>query len=449
MLKTLRNKRVALQARETGIRKEHAALMASAREAGKLTDEQRTRDDAIKAELATIAAERESLDAEIANLEVLAEAERATVLPAHAVAESVRESVQDDPRRGFPTFGHFAAEVYDCGPSFAAVLANPRLMAAAGTPTMQQGVRVDGGVLIPPAYSTEIWDGARQMSDSLLQYCDVTPVDPGVQSITMPGIDETSRADGSRWGGIRGYWKDELTAMTGTKPKFREVKIEPQELYVFGFISDKLLRHAPGAASAILTRGAADEINFKIGAAVFNGDGVGKPAGFLSSACAVEVAKETGQAAATIVRQNIRKMWARLHPMWRAGAVWFMSVDAEAYLEEMTLDVGTGGVPVYLPPGGVADAPLGRIKGRPVVPIEYASALGTSGDIVLASLGVYRVGVRAGIDSQVSMHLKFDYAQTAFRFITEIDGQSMLKSALTPFNGGATLSAIVKLATRS
>lgn len=360
-----------------------------------------------------------------------------------------REKVLDDPKRGFKHLGDFALALLDAGPNVHQAIENgSRLKAAAGT-GMTQGVTADGGVLVPPAFRSEVWDGARQQSESMLGYCDVQSVDPGVQSVEIPAIAETSRATGSRWGGIRSYWKGELTQMTEGKPTLRGVKVEPQELYVFSYISDKLLRNAPGLASGLLAKAAADEINFKMGDSVFNGVGNGMPVGVIGHASVVSVAKESGQAAATINATNINKMWARCHANFRSGAVWFINQAVEPQLELLSANVGTGGVPIYLPPGGIADTPNARLKGRPVVVVEYCAALGTVGDIVLGNFGAYLVGLRGMVDQASSMHLKFDYAQTAFRWIFEADGQPWLASTITPYKGADTLSPIVTLATRS
>jgi HK97 family phage major capsid protein len=408
--------------------------------------------DALKATAASEQAASEAQAAAAARL-ASADADLAKPQPRRLAATSAtplvaREAVLDDPARGFKSFGDFALEILDCGPSRSAIDSNQRLRAAAGT-GMTQGVTAEGGVLVPPAFSKVIWDGARQKSESMLGYCDVQPIDPGVESVTIPAIAETSRATGSRWGGVRGYWKSELSAMTESRPKMRDVKIEPKELYVLGYVSDKLLRNAPGTASSILATAAADEINFLIGDSVFNGDGAGKPVGVISHASTVSVAKETGQVAATIVKANIDKMWARCHANWRNNAVWFVNQACEPELENLSMVVGTGGVPVYLPAGGVADTPNARLKGRPVVVVEYCQALGTKGDIVLADLKSYLVGLRGMVDQASSMHLKFDYAQTAFRFIFEVDGQPWMASPITPFKGSATLSPVVALDTRS
>jgi HK97 family phage major capsid protein len=172
---------------------------------------------------------------------------------------NIRLAVADDPKRGFKSFGHFAALCMDHH-------ANPRdnemlMQVAAGT-GMTQAVSADGGVLVPPAFSKAVWDEVLVQSNSMLPYCFQMPVDPGTESITIPAIAESSRANGSRYGGIQGYWKDELTELTGTKVTARQVKLTPHELYVFAYISDKLLRNSPGTASALLERAAASEIAF-------------------------------------------------------------------------------------------------------------------------------------------------------------------------------------------
>ena len=57
--------------------------------------------------------------------------------------------------------------------------------------------------------------------------------------------------------------------------------------------------------------------------------------------------------------------------------------------------------------------------------------------------------MRGSVRSDISMHLRFDYAESAFRFMWEADGQPWLASALTPFKGSNTLSTFVSLATRA
>jgi HK97 family phage major capsid protein len=441
------------QERLKDIATELAALVAGDEA---LTDEQSEKCRALEEEADTLTVELATLRAEDEKTALKAKAEeiRKNARESNRVTTSgqpgkigrIRDNVQDDPRRGFKTLAHFASRVFDSGQ-------NPRgdemlMQVAAGT-GLTQAVNSEGGVLVPPAYSKAIWDRVMQRSNSLLSYCDPITVDAGVESVTVPAINETSRVDGSRMGGIRGYWKSELSAMTETRPAFREVKLTPHELYVFCYISDRLLRNAPGTASRILEQGAADEIAFKVGDSIIEGTGAGMPRGIVGHDATVDVTKETNQAAATIVPANIRKMMSRLHVNFREGAVWFVNQDVLPVLEAMEFAVGVGGIPAYLPPGGLSDSPYSRLYGRPVVPIEYCSTVGTSGDIILANLSAYAAAIKGIVDSAYSIHLKFDYAQTAYRVIFEMDGQPWLQSKITPFKGTNTTSPIVTLATRA
>jgi HK97 family phage major capsid protein len=115
----------------------------------------------------------------------------------------------------------------------------------------------------------------------------------------------------------------------------------------------------------------------------------------------------------------------------------------------MTISVGTGGVPVYLPAGGLSASPYSSLFGRPVIPVEYCATVGDLGDIALVDLGQYQAIDKGVLKTATSIHVRFDYNETAFRFVFRFDGQPAWKSALTPFKGSNTLSPFVALAERA
>jgi HK97 family phage major capsid protein len=211
-----------------------AELGLLAEQEGDLTEEQEAQSEALLNEEASLTSQLETLRKEQAKLDLRAKADEIRSYAKGATRQTtagtpgrigrIKLAVEDDPKRGFKTLAHFAARVFDSGQ-------NPRgdemlMQVAAGT-GMTQAVNSEGGVLVPPAYAKTIWDRVLQKSNSLLSYCDTMPVDPGVESVTVPAINETSRVDGSRMGGVRGYWKAELTALTESRPAFREVKLTP------------------------------------------------------------------------------------------------------------------------------------------------------------------------------------------------------------------------------
>jgi|6_EtaG_2_1085325.scaffolds.fasta_scaffold03125_1 HK97 family phage major capsid protein len=362
------------------------------------------------------------------------------------VVKDMHNRVEDDPNRGFFNAGEFFSAAYTA-------FMNPTqpkderisiLSAVTGT---SQGEGSSLGMLVPPSFSTSIWDEANVGAENLLSQTDQYNVEG--DSLTMLANAETSRATGSRYGGVRGYWIAEAAQMTSSKPKVRGLKLEPKELAVLVYATDKLLRNTTAAGQYII-RAASDEIQFMTGDSIINGDGQGKPLGLMASASTLEIAAEAGQAAATIVAENVIKMWTRLHARARAGAVWYINQEIESELTTMKIDIGTSGQLIYMPAGGISGAPYASIYGRPVVPIEYCQALGTAGDIILTNMQWYAAGVKsAGMRSDSSIHLRFDYNETAFRFLFEVDGQPWLASALTPFKGTNTLSSAVTIATRS
>lgn len=357
---------------------------------------------------------------------------------------------QDDPKRGFAHSGEFYAAVWAGGLPGGTIddrVMKLRLESAASG--MSQGVGAEGGFLVPPSFRTEIWDGMQGMVDNLLAMTDQYTVVG--ESLTMPAVAETSRATGSRYGGIRGYWIAEAEQKTASFPRVRQLKLEPQELAVLVYVTDKLLRNAP-ALEQFVRRAASEEILFLINDAIINGNGVGQPLGILKSSGLITVTKENAQGNDTIVLENINKMYARMHSRARAGAVWLVNQEAEAELENLSAIAGTGGFPVYLPQGAggptITEAPNSRLKGRPVIAIEYAAGLGDVGDIIFANLGYYATGLKGAMRDDMSIHIRFDYNETAFRFVFEVDGQPWLQSPLTPYKGTATLGAFVTLEAR-
>lgn len=396
-----------------------------------------------EANVAKIAQEQKLADREKAFAAARAFPSQGTSLDV-SVIQVGDEAIQADKARGFRSISQFATCVQRATMGQGV---DDRLSKMAAATGQNQTIGSEGGFLVPPAFSTAIWDGLNDPADSLVSRCDQLTVEG--ESLTVNANAETSRATGSRYGGIQVKWIAEADQLTNSKVKFRQVKLEPQQLAALVPVTDKLLANAP-ALEQYISRAVGDEMNFVVGNAILNGTGAGQPKGFMNSAAKVSVPAESGQAAATIVHQNIVKMWSRLHRRARANAVWYINQDIEPQLHSLGVAVGTGGLPAYMPPNGLADSPYATLLGRPVVPIEFCETLGTEGDIILADLQYYLVGTRGGVDTAMSMHLRFDYAETVFRFMFAIDGQPWLAAPLTPFKGtGNTQSPFITLATRS
>lgn len=274
-------------------------------------------------------------------------------------------------------------------------------------------------------------------------------ISANANGIVLNGLDETSRADGSRWGGVLGYWLAEAGSLTATKPAFRQMHLRLNKVAAAVYMTDELLADA-AAVESYVNNVAPAELRFKVEDAIINGSGAGKPKGIITdSAIYVSITAETGQASTTLVYENVLKAWSRMWAPSRRNAVWYINQDVEPQLNAMQLAIGTAGVPVYLPAGGASGQPYGTLFGRPVIPIEYCPTLGTLGDITLADMSQY-VGIRkGGIQAASSMHVEFLTDQMVYRFIYRVDGQPLWHSSLTPKSGSSnTLSPFIVVATR-
>jgi len=324
---------------------------------------------------------------------------------------------------------------------------DPRLHNVRAATGLSESVPSDGGWLVQQDISSQL---LKQAFDTgvLASRCQRVTISSNANSIKINGIDETSRATGSRWGGITGYWLEEAGEKTASTPKFRKIELSLNKLIGLCYATDELLADA-SALEGIIKRGFAEEIAFQLDDAIINGSGAGQPLGILNAGCLVTASKQTGQTATTLIYQNVIDMWTRLFAKSRGDAVWLINQDVEGQLYQMSLAVGTGGAPVYLPAGGASSSPYSSLFGRPVIPIEQCQTLGTAGDIYLCDFkNGYILAEKGGVSTDMSIHVRFVYDESVLRFVFRVDGQPVLSSAITPFKGSNTLSHFINLEAR-
>ena len=320
--------------------------------------------------------------------------------------------------------------------------------------TLQETRAATGASEYDPAEGGFLVD--KEMSDRLIErvwntgmlagMCDEVPIGPGKNGLKMNGVDETSRADGSRWGGVRGYWTNEAASMTGSLPRYMQISIDLEKLTALYYATDELLEDAPALGNRV-TNYVTQELAFKLDAAIFRGTGSGQPLGIIEANCLVSVAAETNQTASTIVAENVIKMYSR---QWnKSASVWLANNDTIPQLMTMQIAVGTGGIPIWLPGNQLQNRPYDTLMGRPIHYIEHASTVGTVGDLLSADMKQYLLIRKGGVQSAMSIHTSFTSNQTAFRFVMRCNGQPLWESAVTPNQGSNTLSPFVGVATRA
>jgi HK97 family phage major capsid protein len=302
-----------------------------------------------------------------------------------------------------------------------------------------------GGFLVPEQFRAEL---LRLALEASVVRGRATVIPMGGQTIRMPTVRDTSHSS-TVYGGISGQWVAEAGSVSGTtnEPTFGQVALTAKKLTGYTRVSNELMADSAIALEAALRTMFSEGIAYFEDDAFIAGSGAGQPVGVLNAAALVSVAKETGQAATTVVWENIIKMFSRMHPASLGRAVWYCNPDILPQLATMSLTVGTGGAPVWLA-NGVNGAPP-TLLGRPIIYTEKAETLGTAGDIVFSDFSKYLIGDRQALEITSSMHDRFTNDQTTWRFIHRVDGRPWIDSAITPRNGSNTLSPFVALATRA
>lgn len=423
---------------------------------GVFTPEQRAKAESLQTEVVALKTEIEQLESDNSLDAFVADEEAALAKTTGRKTEpdtlgkphisNPREAWLDDPKRGFKDHRDFLSAVMQA-PMTGKI--DPRLLSLKSSSTEhltagsdEHGVYSDpyGGFFVPVTFSPE----------QLRLDAEGNPMAGLVRSIPMstPTISFNARVDKNHStsvsGGLRVYRRKETQAATASRMEHEQVELKAASLFGVAYATEELLARSLVSFIALLDAGFSDEFNAKLVNERLNGTGVGEFEGVLNSPAKITVNKKSGQAAATIVKDNIDEMQMRC---WRYGsAVWIANHGTRAMLKSLVQVIGTGGVTVpYYTTDANGNAML---DGRPLFFSEFCPALGTEGDLGLYNWSEYLEGTLQGQQSAESMHVRFLEHERTFKFWMENDGRVWWRSALTPKNG-PTRSPVVTLQTRS
>ena len=440
--------------RYNALLQEKADLIAEAKgvfakaegEERELSTEEQTRDDEVQARL-------EAINPELDRIKRQREREATTEIAERVIDGDGTPAPKGPPkpfsREGQPWQAGFGQQLAAVAQAYMSPFAQPdgrllEIMAATG---MSEAVPSEGGYLVQTDFSNELLRLVHE-TGVLVGRTDRTPIGDNANGLKINAIDETTRVDGSRWGGVQAYWTAEAGSLTKSKPTFRQMELTLQKLTGLYYATDEQLKDTTALGDLVATA-FAEEFGFKLDDAIVRGGGAGMPLGFLGHAGTVSVAKESGQSAATILKENVEKMFARMFASSLSRSEWLINQDCWPQLFQLSQAVGIGGVPVFIPAGGLSAAPFGALLGRPITPIEQCQTVGTVGDIMFVDLQGYKMIEKGGIEAASSIHVQFLTDETTFRFVLRADGQPKRNAPLTPFKGSATQSAFITLATRA
>lgn len=445
-----------LQSKKSAAAQEKTSLLQAASTIlDKAATENRDLLDAEAAEFTRLKGASDAKSAEIERLQAMIDLEQ-EISAASAVAGSVvilsgngsdivvgEENSAKDPKLGFRNFGDYASSVFKA--ALPGNAPDPRLLplrsAAVPTTYGNEGAGADGGFLVPPEFSKDIF--MLSLDDEALL--------PMTDNVTVTGNSMAFPKDETTpWGtdGITVSWQAEAAAAPAAKPKFGESALKLKKLMALVPITDELLSDT-NALTSYMPKKVASRMQWKINESILFGGGQGIPLGALASGAVLTQAKDSGQATGTLSALNLANMIARLPPGSFKNAVWIVNNDVLPALFTLSL----GNYPIYLPVGGgvssIKGSPYGTLLGRPVFVSQHASSFSSQGDVILVDLSYYQtITKEGGMETATSMHLYFDADATAFRTIFRLDGQPKIAAPISPAKGTNKLSPFVQLAAR-
>ncbi len=366
------------------------------------------------------------------------------------VVNNPEDKLASDKKGGFKSFGHYLNDLITIAnptcvkPPEALVKWADAVRKTAGY--MEESDLAQGGYSVPPQFGETIFQQSLETS--------IVRPRARFQPMTSNRIEIVADVDsthsGSYFGGVTIYRTGEGGQLTASNPTYQKIGLQLHKITGLCHITDELIEDSAIAIEADVTRKFSQAIAFVMDDDFLNGSGANQPLGVLNSAnpALISVTAVAGQGSSTVIAENIRDMWSRLYPAGKASSIWLANHDVFPQLFGMGLSFGTAAVPVWLPAGGIAEAPNGTLMGRPLILTEKCQSLGTAGDIALVDLSAYIVAGKSNGEAPAiasSLHFKFDYGMQSFRFTMRYDGQPTWAAALTPAHSSTTLSPYLVL----
>ncbi len=262
------------------------------------------------------------------------------------------------------------------------------------TRTMAGFTGSGGGFALPTGMAEDIWDRART-TDGPWKRCNWWPVNE--REWWFPVVGETSRANGSRWGGIQATWGLSETALPAASQSALNRMV---------FTQNRLLIYTPNISRDLMSDSrrmdrwlqyaGMSELRFQIENAMINGPTISGttptgtdvgPQGVVGGPATVVVPKQSGQGATTIVYQNIDALWSAIAAGNKENCCFHANDDTIQYIDE----IATGGQwseSIYLPRGANGNK-YALIKGCDLIPSECCPSLGNPGDLIAVDWSDY------------------------------------------------------------
>ena len=262
--------------------------------------------------------------------------------------------------------------------------------------------------------------------------------------------------------GIDLYYASENANRTLTDANLNMINFKAVDLTAFTALSRDFIVDNYVAYDSALTRMIGRAFGWQEDWVTIQGNGVGRPQGFLNAAGALTVNRGSGN---TIFLTDVQKMIQSVHPMVLNAQElrWLTNITTFQYLSTLQYSAGVfafqpNAMTTQAMPFSVIDKsiggtgadlyhrPMGTLSGFPLYVTEKLPVLGSTGDLCLVAPSQYGLAKRSGLEIAVSEHYYFQTDLIAYKFKIRHDGKLLWRYPYQQADGSATkLSPIVIL----
>jgi len=314
---------------------------------------------------------------------------------------NITKNLADDEvleKTGFKNFGEYLQAVQSGNDSRLNFTADQSL-----------GVPKEGGFLVPPEFGKLLID--YDPDQSLVRpRATVLPASAHSEAeLRFPSLDQ-SGAD-NMYAGVSVTWLDENKDIPPSNWKLKEISLRAKGIKGLIPLSNELLRNT-ATSSKLASTLLRQALSFAEDGAFINGDGVGKPTGFLKSACLI---KSTRTQANKISVNDLLQMISSFRGK---SPQWIISKTAFIQIANLKDSIGN-----LLWQTNVVNGFKGTIFGYPVTFSDYTPTLGTVADVILADFSKYYIKDGQGIVLSMSSHENFSSDKTLIKATKFVDGK--------------------------
>ena len=283
---------------------------------------------------------------------------------------------------------------------------------------LSEGSDTAGGFLVPEEFQAEV---VRYATENAVIRPRARVFTMARDSLTLPKLDQSS----DNFAGVDLYWTEESDLKVASQPAFGKLTLQAKKLIGLCPSSDELLADSAVNIANYLVSLFGEAIAYEEDYRFIRGTGMGQPLGIIETTGINLISRNTS---ARILVDDIVDMYTG-HPAYAdTNSVWLMTKAGLGQLLQMGYE-STGGITLFM--ANLRDTVSPTMFGKPIVLTEKLPALGLKGDIILADLKQYYIGDRGGLQIASSIHDRFRYDETTFRFVKRVDGQPAIASAFT------------------